>query len=73
MMKSGEKTDAALSCNNQKLNKMKYQVLQANRGVEKAIETANKMCRSHVLKINLMYMQQDIDLRKREIAKKKKL
>eukprot|EP00347_Sterkiella_histriomuscorum_P018644 403344728 len=60
-------------CSNQTLNKMKYNVIHGNKGVEKAIETASKMCRSGLLKINLQHLQNDIDEFKQEVSRKKNL
>ncbi len=52
---------------------MKYKAMHGNKGVEKALEIANKFCQSDLLKVRLSYLKSDMDEVKREISKKKRL
>ncbi|CDW91753.1 UNKNOWN [Stylonychia lemnae] len=72
-LKFDANSNSMLNCNNQALNKMKYNIMHGNKGIEKAMSTASKICRSNLLKVGLQYLQDDIDKQKKEISKKKML
>jgi len=66
-------SDQMMSQEQVQLKRLKFHATHGNKGVDKALETANKLCQSEYLKVGLQYLTQEIEKKKRDISRRKNL